>query len=45
MMGEKFGATGEKFGATGEKFGATGEKFGAACLWASKPVDNYCKRL
>jgi len=45
MMGEKFGATGEKFGATGEEFGATGEKFGAACPWASKPVDNYCKRL
>jgi hypothetical protein len=29
----------------GEKFGAKGEKFGAACPWASKPVDNYCKRL
>jgi len=29
----------------GEKFGAKGEKFGAACSWASKPVDNYCKRL
>ena len=45
MKGEKFGAKGEKFGAKGEKFGAKGEKFGAACPWASKPVDNYGKRL